>query len=198
MTPERKARFFQIILEAILPIVGYFYWNWDTSFILLFYFLEWTLFLAITSAKGRKRYYYLGDPNEKKEALRNVSLGFVWLFLSCIIFGFTLIHLEINLSWLERIHAFITYSDMGIAQGYLLIPILILNGVMVYKQQFISVGRYKTLSMKEITAGAHVQGLIVLVFATLSLVVSFAVIYPSEIILFGTIIGTSIYKMSRN
>ena len=174
------------------------YWNWDTSFILLFYLLEWILSLTLTSAKGTKRFTYLGDSSERKEAIKNLAFGFIWLILTCLIIENTLPKLENNFSWVERIRSFITYSDLGIAQGYLLIPILILNGVMVYRQQFVATELYKKLSMKDITFGANLQGIILFGSAIFLAVISLFVKYPPELILFATIGGTSLYKVVRN
>lgn len=107
MTPQR-ALFLQTALEAALPLIGYFYWNWDTSFILLFYLLDWLLFLGIHIAKAKKRWDYAQLPEEKRQAFKYIGTGITTLLGTVSLVYFTLPLLSPpGFNWNERIYLFL-------------------------------------------------------------------------------------------
>lgn len=191
----KQSAIFQTVLEAALPLAGYFYWHWDTSFILLFYLLDWILFLAINSVKAKKRFAYSGLVTEKKHALRTLLLGSAFLFATCFIVILNMQLLQPSFHFTDRVIAFLMYEDIGIAQGYVLLPLLLLNGISVYKQQFIRPELYKYLTMGQLINESSKQGLLLLAFAGLFFGVSLFMQLPEEILLFSTIIGTTGYRI---
>jgi hypothetical protein len=191
----KQSAIFQTVLEAALPLAGYFYWHWDTSFILLFYLLDWILFLAINSVKAKKRFAYSGLVTEKKHALRTLLLGSAFLFATCFIVILNMQLLQPSFHFTDRVIAFLMYEDIGIAQGYVLLPLLLLNGISVYKQQFIRPELYKYLTMGQLINESSKQGLLLLACAGLFFGVSLFMQLPEEILLFSTIIGTTGYRI---
>ncbi len=191
----KQSALFQTILEAVLPLAGYFYWHWDTSFILLFYLLDWILFLAINSVKAKKRFAFSQLAIEKKQAIRTLLLGTAFLIITCFVVLLTMQLLQPTFNFSERIVAFLRYNDMGIEQGYILLPLLLLNGISVYKQQFIRPELYKYLTMGQLINESSKQGLLLLACAGLFLGAALFVQLPEEILLFSTIIGTTGYRI---
>jgi hypothetical protein len=191
----KQSAIFQTVLEAALPLAGYFYWHWDTSFILLFYLLDWILFLAINSVKAKKRFAYSGLVTEKKHAFRTLLLGSAFLFATCFIVILNMQLLQPSFHFTDRVIAFLMYEDIGIAQGYVLLPLLLLNGISVYKQQFIRPELYKYLTMGQLINESSKQGLLLLACAGLFFGVSLFMQLPEEILLFSTIIGTTGYRI---
>jgi thiosulfate reductase cytochrome b subunit len=191
----KQSALFQTVLEAALPLAGYFYWHWDTSFILLFYLLDWILFLAINSVKAKKRFAFSQLAIEKKQAIRTLLLGTAFLIITCFVVLLTMQLLQPTFNFSERIVAFLRYNDMGIEQGYILLPLLLLNGISVYKQQFIRPELYKYLTMGQLINESSKQGLLLLACAGLFLGVALFVQLPEEILLFSTIIGTTGYRI---
>jgi thiosulfate reductase cytochrome b subunit len=191
----KQSAIFQTVLEAALTLAGYFYWHWDTSFILLFYLLDWILFLAINSVKAKKRFAYSGLVTEKKHALRILLLGSAFLFATCFIVILNMQLLQPSFHFTDRVIAFLMYEDIGIAQGYVLLPLLLLNGISVYKQQFIRPELYKYLTMGQLINESSKQGLLLLACAGLFFGVSLFIQLPEEILLFSTIIGTTGYRI---
>jgi thiosulfate reductase cytochrome b subunit len=191
----KQSAIFQTVLEAALPLAGYFYWHWDTSFILLFYLLDWILFLAINSVKAKKRFAYSGLVTEKKHALRTLLLGSAFLFATCFIVILNMQLLQPTFHFTDRVIAFLMYEDIGITQGYVLLPLLLLNGISVYKQQFIRPELYKYLTMGQLINESSKQGLLLLACAGLFFGVSLFMQLPEEILLFSTIIGTTGYRI---
>lgn len=104
--------------DVALPLMGYFFWDWNLYFILLFFmldqlarvvFLHWRMKLTELSAIEK----------------RNQILKAVFLFLSEVI----IIHIVIlfqnpSIHFLEEFSRFFHYKDMGIEQGYLLFPLV--------------------------------------------------------------------------
>lgn len=191
----KQSAIFQTVLEAALPLAGYFYWHWDTSFILLFYLLDWILFLAINSVKAKKRFAFSQLATEKKQAIRTLLLGTTFLIITCFVVLLTMQLLQPTFDFSERVIAFLSYNDMGIEQGYVLLPLLLLNGISVYKQQFIRPELYKYLTMGQLINESSKQGLLLLACAGLFLGVALFVQLPEEILLFSTIIGTTGYRI---
>lgn len=191
----RQSALFQTVLEAALPLAGYFYWHWDTSFILLFYLLDWILFLAINTVKAKKRFAFSQLAAEKKQAIRTLLLGTAFLIITCFVVLLTMQLLQPTFNFSERVIAFLRYNDMGIEQGYVLLPLLLLNGISVYKQQFIRPELYKYLTIGQLINESLKQGLLLLACAGLFLGVALFVQFPEEILLFSTIIGTTGYRI---
>lgn len=193
MTPQRVF-LLQTLLEALIPTIGYFYWNWDLSFILLFYLLDYVLAFGILIAKGRKRSGYVNLEAETSLFVRQSVLGFLLMAAACAgtAVGVQLLHPD--MSWQERIFAFLTYEDMGIQQGYVLVPLILLNGILVYRQQFLMPARYRVLSMEAITRPFVTEGLVLLGCAGLFIGTASLVTFPEEVVIAVLIAGTTIYR----
>lgn len=191
---RQRAFLFQTILEAVIPVIGYFEWGWDLSFILLFYLLDWLLAFGILIAKGRKRLEYSGNRSERRALIQQTGIGFLLLIATCAGIGTSIVFLHPGLDWMERIRAFLTYSDMGIAQGYVLVPLMVLNGVMVYRQQFLMTAKYRVQDMAHITRPFVQQGFILLGSAGLLLGLTAMISFPQEILIGILILGTAAYR----
>jgi hypothetical protein len=108
--------------DALLPLVGFFFWDWGFYFITLFFLFDLgirTLFL-----------------NKKIALLPSIVLpkGFFLKGIGLVILEISLLHLlvyfSINpISFTTEIWAFLSYEELGIAQGILLIPLLFLNEI---------------------------------------------------------------------
>lgn len=194
MTPQR-AILFQTLIEALLPILGYFYWNWDASFILLFYLIDWVLFWVLTLLKARKRIQFSGNIHEKQEAGKHLAIGFLCILSTSLAVFYILPNIHIHFSWTERIWAFLSYSDMGIQQGFVLIPLIILNGYLIYKQQFLLPQLFRKYPVSYFTRETVKQGLILSLVFGLVLLVSGFIPFPDEVLLFGTVTGVVIYRL---
>lgn len=194
MTPKR-ALIFQTLIEALIPVLGYFYWKWDASFILLFYLIDWLLFWTLTLLKAKKRIEFSGNATEKQVAIRHLSGGFLCILSTSAAVFYTLPQIHTKFSWSERIWAFLTYSDMGIQQGLILIPLLVLNGYLVFKQQFLLPQLFRKFPVAYFTRESIKQGIILTACFGLVLLVSQFLKFPDEILLFGTVGGVIVYRL---
>nr|WP_294860980.1 hypothetical protein [uncultured Fluviicola sp.] len=194
MTPKR-ALLVQTLIEALLPILGYFYWNWDASFILLFYLIDWILFWVLTAFKARKRIQFSANHPEKQLAIKQLSIAFLCILSTSLAVFHILPNIHPIFSWTERIWAFLSYSDMGIQQGFILIPLMVLSGYLTYKQQFLLPQLFRKYPVNYFTRESVKQGLLLSLVFGLILLVSYFVTFPDEALLFGTVLGVVIYRL---
>lgn len=194
MTPNR-AVLFQTLIEALLPILGYFYWKWDASFILLFYLIDWILFWVLTVLKARKRIQFSENIAEKQIAVKHLSIAFLCILSTSLAVFHILPAIHAHFSWTERIWAFLSYSDMGIQQGFILIPLMILSGYLTYKQQFLIPQLFRKYPVNFFTRESVKQGLILSLVSGIVLLVAYFIQFPDEVLLFGTVTGVVAYRL---
>ncbi len=198
MNPKRVI-LFQTLVEGLIPVLGYFYWNWDASFILLFFLIDWILFWGLSLLKARKRIQFSGNTFEKQEAGKHLSIAFACILSTSLAVYFILPNIHSLFDWKERIWAFLTYRDMGIQQGVILIPLMVLSGYMAYRQQFLLPQLYRKYPVNYFTRESVKQGIILSLVFGIVLLVSAFVRFPDEVILFGTVAGVIAYRlMTRN
>lgn len=192
---QQRLFLIQTLLEAVIPVIGYFEWGWDLSFILLFYLLDALLAFGIFIAKGTKRLKYSGNANERTLFTKHSLLAFSLFTAAISGIAVSITFLNPELDWWKRIVHFLTYEEWGIGQGYVLIPLVVLNGVMVYRQQFLTPARYRTLEMRAITQPFVVQGLVLTGTAVILLGTTALIQFPEEILIAAFILGTSAYRL---
>lgn len=192
---QQRLFLIQTLLEAVIPVIGYFEWGWDLSFILLFYLLDALLAFGIFIAKGTKRLKYSGNATERTLFTKHSLLAFALFTAAISGIAVSITFLNPELDWWKRIVHFLTYEEWGIGQGYVLIPLVVLNGVMVYRQQFLTPARYRTLEMRAITQPFVVQGLVLTGTAVILLGTTALIQFPEEILIAAFILGTSAYRL---
>lgn len=198
MTPKR-ALLFQTLIEGLIPVLGYFYWSWDASFILLFFLIDWCLFWSLNLIKARKRIQFSESNAEKQLAVTHLSIAFLCILSTSLAVFHILPNIHPHFEWTERIWAFLTYSDMGIQQGIILIPLMILSGYLAYKQQFLLPQLYRKYPITFFTREGVKQGIILSLIYGIVLLVSYFMKFPDEVLLFGTVAGVIAYRLiSRN
>jgi hypothetical protein len=100
----------RLFAEVLFPTVGLIFWNWGFDFILWFYFLD--QFAGLVSDVVKKN----GGFVLQRHGLIIIEL----MVILCAIAVFTI-------DFLGSLMDFLSYEDMGIAQGYFLIPIMMLG-----------------------------------------------------------------------
>jgi len=148
MSADRN-RIVQLMGELLIPFLGYFWWNWSLYFIFLFMFLDLISYHVLYYYKWRKiadfHSYRSVQPDFKQLTLHLVTLI---VFLIGIFLGYSALlnHLE-KTSESAEILRFITYRDMGFAQGYVLIPFIALQAWMSFRVEFLMKGKFATQSI---------------------------------------------------
>jgi hypothetical protein len=194
MIPKRVL-LVQTILEGAIPALGYFYWDWDTSFVLIWFLLDWLISFIITSLKGKKRYTYSRQEMEQKLLQKRVAIGISSILLTSLFVWFTLPNITENFHWTERIWAFLSYAELGIPQGIILVPLMVLNAYLLFTKQFVQLKLYERMGMEAITKTIPLEALLITPIAFLACLSSFIVQYPPELLLFSSILGITAVRL---
>ena len=114
--------------DVAFPLMGYFFLNWNLYFILLYFILDQvarTIFLP-----WRLKLTQLNQ----SEKIKIIAQSSILLFSELFLIHFFLKALIPGIHFQKEISNFIHYSDMGIEQGYILLPLLILGEWLRMKQ----------------------------------------------------------------
>ncbi len=130
---KKTLLFIQILGELAIPLLGFFFWNWSLYFILLFYMIE-NLFATYFQLETFRKFTFLV---EKKEAARDYKK--LAIFIIFWLIEVALIHTFICLAnptiqFGKEVISFFMYEDMGVPQGFLLLPLLYFASIMKMKQ----------------------------------------------------------------
>jgi len=124
---NRQEKIGSLIGDIGIPILGFFFWNWSIYFICLFFLLD--QLSREVSHWYRMRYIKNQAQISKKSYLLNLLI-FIAFLLSAHWFNFML-HPTIN--FVHEMKAFFWYKDSGIAQGFILFPLVIISERMRFK-----------------------------------------------------------------
>lgn len=126
-------KYLGIIVEAIIPLLGFYYWHWNLAFILCFYFLEAISQEVLSYLQSRFLRDKKGENPPKVLKLQSLlvlllgmSSWVIWLEMRGDQKGF----------WVELVR-FMEYEDWGIPQGIVIIPLLVLNVFLKYTIEFV-------------------------------------------------------------
>lgn len=147
MTPIRF-RFIQVLFEAAIPIIGYFYWNWTFYYILLFYLLDLLASTGFILVKANKIKEI--QPNIEKAKPFHLISSPILFSAGILLAAGTILNLYPNFSFYTETVKFILLKDMGIAQGIFLFPLVIYAAYMNYKTQFLLQKKQFTLHLKDL------------------------------------------------
>ena len=106
--------------DAALPLLGFLFWDWGFYFIVLFFVFD----ILIRSFFLMKRVKNLPS--------MNINHRFALFGISMTLLELSLLHLLVFLTltpigFFKELWAFLSYEELGIAQGVVLIPLLIFN-----------------------------------------------------------------------
>jgi hypothetical protein len=133
---KRTTFFIQLIGELVIPLLGYFFWDWSLLFILLFYLIENLFFSYFRIETIRVIKKTVLKTEQKREYQDLVKSFFLWLI------EFILVHIFImliypNQSFTTEWINFFMYQDLGIPQGIILLPLIYFSSQMKKKQDVI-------------------------------------------------------------
>lgn len=149
-----------LIAELIIPVLGYFFWNWDYSFILLYYAFDWIFFLIFQGIKLRKRLQITASKDERGNAIRAIIIYSGSFLVSIAAILYVSEQVDPHFDFIDRFNAFMRYKDMGFEQGYLLVPLCFLNAYNAYKRQFVLPNIAERLTVSQFIGISLVQHLI--------------------------------------
>ena len=187
-----QLRIFQALSDLAIPLLGFFLWNWDFYFILLFLLLDYFVFCVFSFVKERKIDSHQGIPHRFN--LQNFLLTVLLVAASLAILfpAISIINPAFDIA--KDTWAFLAYKDMGIAQGTVLLPLLIFGGYVQYKMQFLVPRKFATLSKTEVWKMHFMTILLVLSASGLLLGTAFLIVFPSIVYILALIFGVAAYR----
>jgi len=144
-----NASYLKIFADLLIPILGFLWWNWSIYFILLFLLLDLAVSEVLVHLKTKKIKSY----SEKVVLKQWVKFG-VYSFLLFIMstvaihIGMKQIHFDINFT--DEIYNFLSYKEMGVAQGIVLIPLVVFMGYSQYKTEFLIPQVFRGISFEKL------------------------------------------------
>jgi hypothetical protein len=190
----KNQKIMQLLADALIPVLGFFWWNWSLYFIVLFYLLDYTSNEAILHFKAKKIAVYQGV--DKRVWLKKGLVSFL-LFICAV----ALIHLAMrsispNIQFLKELISFWNYKDMGIEQGYILFPLIAIVGYQRFKMEFILPKRFQKITMLELWK-PHLTGHLILI-GSIAFVIGLGgfIILPEAAYIIGIVIISSVYQLT--
>lgn len=196
---NKRVLYIQLILEAALPILGFFMWNWSLYFILLFYFFDLLSNELTVQLKSHQINKYQGGKHQKEWVIRAImSIGILSLSFLLIHVGMRLLHPEID--FMKEAIAFWTYEELGVQQGYLFLPLVFYMSYQEYKMQFLFPARYRTTTMKVLWRNHYYNRLMLLIGSVVACAVLFFTPLPEIVIvllIIAAVAGISVWKINQ-
>lgn len=190
MKPDH-IKLIQVLGELLIPLLGYFFWNWNFYFIGLFYFLD---LLANTVLLFFKLKKITGFEKLKSK----IILHFVLYFLSLgvlFILGVLLTKQIIpNFDLEKQSIDFIMLKDMGLPQGIFLLPLVAYAAYMQYKMEFLMPKKYLHVSADSLLK-KHFMGMVICIgLLGLSFGISTFIVIPEMVAVLVMIVLTAAYS----
>ncbi len=191
-----KTKYIQILGDALIPLCGLFFWGWGLYFILLFYFIDMFAGEIVLHLKSNKII-----KTQKQKVYSWIKGSFLSFFCSLIVvlvshFVVFIVVEGINIK--EQVLLFWNYEELGIKQGPLLIPLVLITTLMKYKTEFIAPKMYKKVQINQVWR-RHNRSLFALIgLAGFSLAIAQFFVLPEYVYVFGLVLSTTVYKIRFN
>lgn len=188
---QTKIKVFQVLSEALLPILGYFYWSWSFYDLLLFYLLDLIVASVFTFVKIKK----ISLLQDQKSSLTGFISLLLLSYVTIIVLALLLIPTILPaFDFVIDTKRFLLLEDMGLPQGIFLLPLVFYAGYLQYKMKFLQSNLAQKITVLQVKK-QHLQGLFSII-AILGLSVGLVqVIRISELsAVFSLILLTAIYS----
>lgn len=143
-----QLKMIQALSELAIPLLGYFWWDWNLYFILLFYVLDLLVSSGFSFVRERKilQYRQQATPFPTPQLLLTLFLLALIVFIALQAF-FQLIP---AFDPLAETWKFLAYKELGIPQGILLVPLVVYAGYVQYRMHFLLPAKYNTQTIRQV------------------------------------------------
>lgn len=191
-------KYVQLFGDALIPLLGFFLWNWSLYFILLFYFLDLFSSEIIIHLKSKKTVTFKGATGLKDEWLKWGITSVVSLSFAIIMIHFAMYFIVPGIDFFKEAVDFWNYEEMGIKQGYILLPLVFLVSYQQYKMMFLMPGRFRNNILAFMWKKHVTPLLLIIAFAGICLGISWFYHAPEILYVLGIILVTTLYKLRYN
>jgi len=182
----------QALSELAIPLLGYFWWNWDLYFILLFYVLDLLVSSGFSFVRERKILQYRQQPFSfptQQLLLTTCLLGLIFFIALQAFFQLIPAFNPLAETW-----KFLAYEELGIPQGIVLIPLVIYAGYAQYRMHFLMPGKFSTQTIREVRKTHFKTLLLALAAAALWLGSTYFFAGPELLYVLVLIAGATAYR----
>ncbi|MCH2223213.1 MAG: hypothetical protein MK066_00495 [Crocinitomicaceae bacterium] len=186
-------RYIQLVGDAAIPLLGFFIWDWSLYFILLFYFIDLLMSEVLMHVKSSKIIVFQGEEQRSSWIYQGA------ISLLILLAGITAIHgamaqIDLGIDFQDELIAFWSYTELGIQQGYILVPLIAFAGYQQYKLTFLMRAKYRTAEVRNIWKRHHITLILLLSSAGVALGLSFFVTLPEMIYVLLIVVGCTTYS----
>lgn len=141
-----KLRVFQLITEATIPLYGIFIADWSFSFLIYFFLFDLIFYVILECIKIQKATKY--QTNKAFNIVKFLPLIILSLVTIAMVF---IVRENIETSTItESFSTFFFQKEMGIPQGFLLLPLLFLTGFQHYKLVFVKQAIFTSVAISSL------------------------------------------------
>jgi hypothetical protein len=190
---QLNPKIIQLIGDAVIPLLGFFWWNWSLYFIVIFYLLDYLSNEVILNLKSKKITTY--QEIDSKIWIQKASLSFLLFFLGIVLVNLSMKMLHPQIDFYKEFIQFLSYKDIGIAQGYFLIPLIALVGFQRYKMEFLMPARFKTQTIPTLWASHFKMQFILIGCVAFTIGFQSLIALPEIVYIIGIVVVTSVYQL---
>ena len=136
--------------ELLIPILGFYWWQWDLHFIFLFYYLDVVASLVIYAVKIRKIELFRSGKWNLQHHFPAILKWYMSVIVGLIFFEIGLMFVYPELNLMNSLIDFLSYEELGIPQGIIILPLIALMNYQQYQLLFIQNGSYRILQINAI------------------------------------------------
>ncbi|RFC54423.1 hypothetical protein [Brumimicrobium aurantiacum] len=179
----KQIKLINAISEAIIPLLGIFFFDWGLYFILLFYFIDLIATEVFIYLKVQKivQFQKIKFPFSTRfgRLIINSVLALILIILSHLTVYFIVPNIDFASAFIE----FLSYEEAGIPipQGYILLPLVVLTNFQQYKTTFIQSGVYRVTSWKDLIFSRRKALYIAILGAVIAMLIASFIAMPESI-----------------
>lgn len=188
-----KQAYIQLIGDAIIPLSGALFFDWSLYFILLFYCLDLLASEVIIHLKSKKTVEFRGMTTKRWFLNGLKSAGLLLLVITLMHVG--VFFIQEGIDFTRDFREFIMYEELGVQQGYILIPLVAFSAYQLYRMTFLMPARYRTITMEEIWNPHFVSLFLMIGLSGLAIGLAQVVVFPEIAYVLSIVTLSSAYQL---
>ena len=180
--------------EALIPVLGFFLWDWGLYFILLFYFIDILAQEVIMHLKSIK-IIKAQEISDKSGWLKSGALSTFVVLAMISLIHVAVLYIEPSIDFIKQIELFWTYEEMGIQQGILLLPLVAFAAFSQYRMDFLMPKKEQSTNLNALWQ-KHLKALLTVIGCTgITIGLSQVVILPEVVYVLSIVGGIIVYGL---
>lgn len=139
----RKLQLITSAGDLILPLLLYFWWQWDLHFILLFVYIDVLAAFIIATVKEQKIQYTQNIQRNTQNNIYHALVYCCFVIIGIAIFEWAICRLYPEMNLGQSFIAFLWFKELGIPQIFWLAPLLFMVNLQQYKSFFLRMNMHR-------------------------------------------------------